>query len=263
MRVTGAVMVSQPPSAVWSALNDPAVLARAIPGCERLDVTGEGACTLTVVAAIAAVAGRYEGEVQIAERAAPGLIRANVSGSGNRGEVGADVIVRLEPSGDAATQVSYEADLRAHGPLAAVGQRVLASITKRLAVQFLAGIESELSAPAPPRVVAAGDATVVIERVRQPVATGGEPEPVRERRTLIESAEPPTIDLQRVQADQAATASAQPSAEDRPAPMRSLRSAIAGAGAGGRAGLLTGATAALAGIAIGVLVGRRARPGRR
>ncbi|HEX9064390.1 MAG TPA: carbon monoxide dehydrogenase subunit G [Streptosporangiaceae bacterium] len=232
MRVTGTATLNQPPDAVWSALNDPDTLASAVPGCERLDVTGPGACELIVRAGIAAVAGRYAGEARAAERQAPGLIRATVAGSGNRGQVAADVTVRLEPSGEAATQVSYEADLRAEGPVAAVGQRVLASVAKRLASQFLAAVDTALSAP--PVVAAnsrdaagadgADDDAGLVERARHGIATGGGLLPA--------------------------------GAEPRPAGARPGR--VLGAN-GVRAALAACAVAVIAGVAIGVVVGRRAR----
>ena len=150
MKISGAATLSQPPSAVWSALNDPALLTRAIPGCERLDVTGPGECALTVRAGIAAVAGTYAGHASAVERTAPELIHATAACSGNRGQVVADVTVRLEPSDQAATEVSYEADIRVEGPVVAVGQRVLASVARRLASQFLAGIEAALAVPGAP-----------------------------------------------------------------------------------------------------------------
>jgi len=48
MKVTGAGLVGAPPGAVWAMLRDPAVLSRAIPGCQSLDVTGQGRCAAAV-----------------------------------------------------------------------------------------------------------------------------------------------------------------------------------------------------------------------
>ena len=270
MKVTGAARLSQPPGTVWPALNDPAVLARAIPGCERLDVTGSGACALTVLTGIAAVAGSYAGEARAVERAAPGLLRATVSGSGNRGQVGADVTVRLELSGGAATEVSYEADIRAQGPVAAVGQLVLASIARRLATQFLAGIESALVAVAADAAgidgAAGGDCAAGADGAdgthgadgADATGTGG-----------TDGTDGAQGTGRGVGVRGVGVRGAVAPAGERPAPGRSPRAARAGVlalarlPAGVRAGLAAGAGAVLAGFVIGFLAGRRARAGRR
>lgn len=224
MKVTGVATLNQPPEGVWAALNDARVLARAIPGCERLETTGPGACALTVVAGIAAVAGSYAVQAQATERTAPDLIRAIITGSGNRGRVDADVTVRLARSGDAATDVSYEAEIRVQGPVAAVGQLVLASVAKRLASQFLSGIERALAAPAAADA-AAGDALA-----EPALVAAGSPAPVSPPVTagvcVPDSARPPVVS------------------------------------GGVRAGLLAGAAAGIAGLAVGLLLGRRIRTSR-
>src|SRR5712692_4652282 len=123
MKVTGAGLVGAPPGVVWTMLRDPAVLSRAIPGCQSLDVTGQGRCAATVTTAIAAVAGRYAGDAEIRDRREPSLIAA-------------DVAVRLAPADGGGTEVGYEIDALVDGPIAGVGQLVLAAIAKRLAGEF-------------------------------------------------------------------------------------------------------------------------------
>ena len=45
MRVTGAATLAVPPGTVQAALANPDLLARAIPGCDRLAVTGPAAAS--------------------------------------------------------------------------------------------------------------------------------------------------------------------------------------------------------------------------
>jgi len=142
MKVTGAGLVGAPPGVVWAMLRDPAVLSRAIPGCQSLDVTGQGRCAATVTTAIAAVAGRYAGDAEIRDRREPSLIAAAVSAASARGRVAADVTVRLAPADGGGTEVGYEIDALVDGPIAGVGQLVLAAIAKRLAGEFLVGLDA-------------------------------------------------------------------------------------------------------------------------
>jgi uncharacterized protein len=155
VKVTGAGLVSAPPGAVWAMLRDPGVLARAIPGCQSVDVTGPGRRAVAVTTTIAAVAGMYAGEAAIRDRREPSLIAAAVSAAGARGSVEADVTVRLVPAEGGGTEVGYEIEARVDGAIAGVGQLVLAAIAKRLAEQFLAGLGAAAAAGAP--APAAGD----------------------------------------------------------------------------------------------------------
>ena len=40
MKISGTATLHAPPPQAWAALNDPAVLARTIPGCEHLEAAG-------------------------------------------------------------------------------------------------------------------------------------------------------------------------------------------------------------------------------
>jgi carbon monoxide dehydrogenase subunit G len=50
MKVTGSATIAAPLPRVWAALQDPAVLARTIPGCRSLEATGPDAYRMTVSA---------------------------------------------------------------------------------------------------------------------------------------------------------------------------------------------------------------------
>ena len=71
MKVTGNHTLPVPRERVWEALQDPAVLARTIPGCESLEVTGPDAYAATVTAGVASVKGTYQGSVQLLDKQAP------------------------------------------------------------------------------------------------------------------------------------------------------------------------------------------------
>ena len=52
MKITGGATLHAPVGTVWTALNDPAVLVRTIPGCERLTATAPDTYQLTVTAGV-------------------------------------------------------------------------------------------------------------------------------------------------------------------------------------------------------------------
>jgi carbon monoxide dehydrogenase subunit G len=237
MRVFGTGTVAAPVDAVWAALADADVLRRAIPRCERLDVTGPGRCDLTVATTIAAVAGTYSGQAEIRERHGPGLLlAAKVSVAGGRGSVGADVTVRLSPAGDGATELGYEIEAEVDGAIAGVGQLVLASVARRLAAEFIGGLAAS-----------AGD-----RGAREPSVARTAPTP-EEPRVAATAPREPSV------AGAALTPEGRPSVRDAlPASSRPSWSRM-GAQQGVRAGLAAGAAVGLAGIAIGAVLGRRGR----
>ncbi len=132
---------------VWAALQDPAVLVRTIPGCERLEECGPDTYRMTVNAGIASLKGVYQGEVALAEPSAPESFVLRARGQGAPGTVNATVLVRLSET-DGGTRVDYDADAVIGGMIGGVGQRMLGSVARKTAGEFFAAVEDHLRAPA-------------------------------------------------------------------------------------------------------------------
>ena len=149
MRVSGSATLHAPVERVYAALNDPAVLVRTIPGCERLERVGEDAYKMTVTAGVASVRGTYAGDVSLADQRAPHAFTLKASGAGAPGTVSADVQVQLAPGDDGTTVLSYDADAVVGGMIGGVGQRMLAGVAKRTAGEFFAAVDEVLTGAAP------------------------------------------------------------------------------------------------------------------
>ncbi|WUH96399.1 carbon monoxide dehydrogenase subunit G [Spirillospora sp. NBC_00431] len=159
MQLNGSATVAAPLASVWDALQDPAVLARTIPGCRSLEETGPDTYRMTVTAGVASIQGTYVGRVELAEPDPPRSFVLRARGQGAPGTVDATVRVRLTDGGGA-TRIDYDADAVVGGMVGGVGQRMLGSVAKRTAGQFFAAVERDLTAPAPapaePEVAAPG-----------------------------------------------------------------------------------------------------------
>jgi carbon monoxide dehydrogenase subunit G len=222
MKISGAATMHAPADKVWIALNDPAVLVRTIPGCEQLEATGPDSYRLTVTAGVASIQGTYTGEIALSERQEPSSFLMTASGAGGPGTVSTSVQVRLAPNGDGSTELSYDADAVVGGMIASVGQRMLASVGKKMAREFFTAVDDVLTG----------------REVLAPAGVG-----------------PQVAEAGAGGVDQAAGAVA-PGVYV--APGRSGRRG----GPGGRSfqrGVIVGAAIALAGVAVGSLLGRRAR----
>lgn len=145
MKITGTSTLDAAPEAVWKAILDPAVLARCIPGCESLTTVGEDRYAMTVTAGVAAIKGRYTGEVALTDMEKPSALRLRANGSGAPGTIDADVAVRLSPASGGGTEVEYVADATVGGTIGGVGQRMLAGVTKKMAGQFFGALDADIA----------------------------------------------------------------------------------------------------------------------
>lgn len=146
MQLNGSASVAAPLDRVWDALQDPAVLARTIPGCRSLEETAHGTYRMTVTAGVASIQGTYVGQVELADPDPPRSFVLKARGQGAPGTVDATVRVRLS-GGGGATRIDYDADAVVGGMVGGVGQRMLGSVAKRTAGEFFAAVERDLTAP--------------------------------------------------------------------------------------------------------------------
>jgi carbon monoxide dehydrogenase subunit G len=162
MKVIGNAQLSQPPTVVYEALNDPAVLVRCLPGCRQLEALGDDAYTMSVAAGVGSIKGVYDGRVRLTDQQPSASFRMHADGAGAAGTIAADVLVTLEET-DAGTSLTYDADATVGGMIGGVGQRMLVGVAKRMAAEFFDNVSASLeSGPAEERAPSA-----------EPAATAG------------------------------------------------------------------------------------------
>ena len=167
MKFTGENVLDAPVDQAWDALLDPAVLVRTIPGCERLEATGENAYAMTVTAGVASIRGTYAGSCELRDLVEHESLVMKLDGAGAPGTIGATVNVRFTPEGST-TRVSYDADAVVGGMIGGVGQRMLTSVSRRMAGEFFGNVDSAIAGGPVAAPAAAGGAPVAAE----PAAVG-------------------------------------------------------------------------------------------
>ena len=85
MKIAGTTLLPFPPERAYELMQDPAVLSRAIPGCESLDRTGEGEYRMKMKMMLAGFSGAFEGKVRLIDPVPPTSFRTVVEGSGKIG----------------------------------------------------------------------------------------------------------------------------------------------------------------------------------
>jgi carbon monoxide dehydrogenase subunit G len=143
MNLDGSHHFNAPRDRVWALFTDPGVLARATPGCERLDPIGPDEFAATLSVGVAAVKGTYQGRLAIVDKTPPDGYTLRVEGSGRPGFVKGEGRLTLTEEGDG-TLVNIKAEAQVGGLIAAVGQRLVGAAGRMLMSQFFSALQAEL-----------------------------------------------------------------------------------------------------------------------
>ena len=135
MKISGSYTLPLPPERTYQMMQDPEVLARAIPGCQGLEKTGEGEYRMKMQMALASLSGAFEGRVRITDQTPSSSFRLVVEGAGRIGFVKGEGLLKLRAA-DGGTQVSYEGEAQVGGTIAAVGQRLIDGTAKMMIKKF-------------------------------------------------------------------------------------------------------------------------------
>jgi len=127
---------------VYQSLVNPEVLQRCIPGCERLERTGENTFSATIRAGVGSIKGVFNGSVRLEDLREPEHFRIVVDGKGAPGFLKGSGDLELVQEG-ALTKVTYAGDIQVGGTIASVGQRMIQGTAKMMAAQFFTCLSAE------------------------------------------------------------------------------------------------------------------------
>jgi carbon monoxide dehydrogenase subunit G len=167
MKVSGDHTFRLSRDQVWAGLQDPKILAAAMPGARRLEPTGPDEYVITVDVGVGSVKGTYEGTFALTEKQEGEACTVRATASGRPGSVETIARMRLTDQ-DGGVLLTYEADATVTGPLAGVGQRLMGAAARRTTAQFLSALETTISSPpteaAAPSAAAPGAEVVAAPR---------------------------------------------------------------------------------------------------
>ncbi len=136
MELTGEQIIRAPRQTVWDALNDPAILARCVPGCEEIQKISDTEMHTRVTLKIGPVRARFAGKILMSDVNMPSSCTLTFEGSGGaagfaKGRSG----VRLTEEGQG-TRLSYSVEASVGGKLGQIGGRLIDSSAKKMADEF-------------------------------------------------------------------------------------------------------------------------------
>ena len=147
MILNGTFTFSGPRQRVWDLLQDPGVLAKALPGTERLTMAGpdryEGVMKVSIGPMTAA---KFDVIVTLADKQPPERFTMQIDSKGSVGFARGSAAVALQEQGDGGTAMEYTSDVQIGGRIASVGQRLVESVSRMMMRQALEALDRELRA---------------------------------------------------------------------------------------------------------------------
>ncbi len=142
MKVAGLYLVPAVQEHAYALLQDPDILAKCMPGCERLDRVAENEYAMQLKMVLASIKGLFEGKVRVSELNPPASFRLVVEGAGKIGFMRGDGLLKLSAA-ETGTTVQFEGDVQVGGTIAGVGQRLLDTTARMLIRRFFDRLSSE------------------------------------------------------------------------------------------------------------------------
>jgi carbon monoxide dehydrogenase subunit G len=149
------IRINAPRARVFAALNDPALLQQAIPGCEGLTESEPGNFEATVAAKVGPLSARFKGNMQVQDLNPPvsyTLVGEGKAGPAGHAKVRASVVLEEDGTG---TLLNYEVKADVGGKLGQLGGAIIDRTAQKLAGDFFARFEPLIADPA---VETAGEA---------------------------------------------------------------------------------------------------------
>ena len=139
MKISGSYSIPASRERTYQLLQDPAVLAKCMPGTDHQDKVADDEYEMKMKMAIASIGGLFTGKVRLADQNPPTSFRLTVEGTGKIGFLKGEGLLNLSSSpesGTPATEVKYEGDVQVGGTIASVGQRLLDTTSKMIIKKF-------------------------------------------------------------------------------------------------------------------------------
>ena len=179
MQASRTLAVSQ--QQAWEALNDPEVLKLCIPGCDKVEPTGDNQYAVAMALKIGPVSAKFAGKITLSDIVPPESYNIAFDGSGGVAGFGkGNAQVKLVPlPADAAGQASCELHYTVHasvgGKIAQLGQRLIDGAAKSMAEDFFKRFDDEMQRRFPRAEAPSADAAASADAVTQPstVQEGG------------------------------------------------------------------------------------------
>jgi carbon monoxide dehydrogenase subunit G len=116
-----------------------------VPGCRNLTQDGLDRYRADVMIGVAGIRGLYAAEIELRDKREPHSVRLVAHASGALGFGSGEGDVTLAPLPDGGTRLTYRYWADVGGKVAAIGQRMLGTVTRLLVGEFFRSLERRIA----------------------------------------------------------------------------------------------------------------------
>ncbi len=154
MDMQGSRQLAVSQQQAWEALNNPEVLKTCIPGCDKVEASGDNQYAIGMALKIGPVSAKFSGKITLSDINPPASYKLSFEGQGGPAGFGkGSAEVQLTPLEDGC-ELSYAVHASVGGKVAQLGQRLIDGTAKSLAEDFFRRFDEEMQRRHPERYAA-------------------------------------------------------------------------------------------------------------
>jgi carbon monoxide dehydrogenase subunit G len=144
VNVEGERTFEAPRATVWQVLNDPASMAKTMPGVESFDVHDERRWTANVKIPLGLGGLKMKVDMEKTEERAPEFAAMHIKGQGVGAMMNMQTTFTLSDAQNGGTAMKWTADVKIAGPVGSMGQRVLQPIVNQQVQHVLGALDTQV-----------------------------------------------------------------------------------------------------------------------
>ncbi len=144
MNVAGERDFQAPRDVVWRVMNDPAAMAKTMPGVESFDVHDDRHWTANVKIPLGLGGMKMKVDMEKVEEREPEFAKMAIKGNGVGAIMNMETSFTLSTADADATSMAWSAEVKILGPVGSMGQRVLQPIVNQQVQHVLAALDAQV-----------------------------------------------------------------------------------------------------------------------
>jgi hypothetical protein len=148
VNIEGDRAFAEPRAIVWRVLNDPASMAKTMPGVETFEVHDDKRWTANVKIPLGLGGLKMKVDLEKTEEREPEFAAMQIKGTGVGALMNMRTTFELSDAAGGGTDMKWTADVKILGPVGSMGQRVLQPIVNQQVDNVLGALEQQVQAAA-------------------------------------------------------------------------------------------------------------------
>jgi carbon monoxide dehydrogenase subunit G len=144
VNVSGEREFGAPREVVWQVLNDPAAMAKTMPGVESFDIHDERRWTANVKIPLGLGGLKMKVDMEKVEEREPEFAKMAIKGHGVGAMMNMETSFTLADAAEGRTSMAWSAEVKIAGPVGSMGQRVLQPIVNQQVQHVLGALEQQV-----------------------------------------------------------------------------------------------------------------------